>query len=536
MRICGFNKRKMGQSSRKMVVHEVCPFVVRFRDAMNRFAPPHQIVSVVVPILATTAWRPRAQEQTASQVLVASSPRVLADEKGDLGDSGKVLASQSICICHRAQPLKSSQSAFWKVRVPDWSKPATWEMGLLSPQDWQAPWLNDGKTNPEKDADFHREDPAPLFRKEFMLPKKVAWARLYVSGLGYYEASLNGKRVRDQVLDPGWTSYSERALYSTYDVTSQVRRGTNCVGVMLGNGSYNPLPLRMWGNLNPRECLPVRRPRFIAQLEIEFADGTRDTVVSDSRWKVAEGPIRFNSIYLDEIDDARRETAGWDRPGLDGSRWGRPGMATESIGSLRARSKPPIRFTRTLKPARLTEPKPGVFVFNFGQNFAGWVNLRVSAGAGTKVVLRHVELLNPDGTLNLMTSVAGRIKGTYKTADGLNESVGGPGAPAVAWQSDTYLAKGKGIESYTPRFTFHSFRYVKMTGLPGKPTRDAITGLRLNADVERVGSISQTGRWPNGVSNWFGTVRLRNSATRFQGVQGQMIAASPAISLETYAD
>jgi alpha-L-rhamnosidase len=503
---------------------------------MKRFAHRQQIVSVLVLILATTAWLPRAQgaagslipvclrcefsddplglhspnprlswklestsraqEQTAFQILVASSPRALAEEKGDLWDSGKVLTSQSICIRYRGQPLKSAQPASWKVRVwdkagraSDWSKPATWEMGLPSPQDWQAQWLNDGKINPVKDADFYQEDPAPLFRKEFMLPKKVARARLRVSGLGYYEAGLNGKRVGDQVLDPGWTRYPERVLYSTYDVTSQVRRGANCIGVMLGNGWYNPLPLRMWGHLNLREHLPVGRPRFIARLEIEFADGPRDAVVSDSSWKVADGPIRFNSIYLGEIYDARREMAGWDRPGFDDSGWRRPGVATEPIGLLRAQSQPPIRVTKTLKPARLTEPKPGVFVFDFCQNFAGWVNLRVSAPAGTKVVLRYGELLNPDGTLNVMTSVAGQIKGTRKTTDGREESVGGPGAPAVAWQSDTYVAKGKGTESYTPRFTFHSFRYVELTGLPSKPTRDAVTGLRLNADVERVGSF-----------------------------------------------
>jgi alpha-L-rhamnosidase len=503
---------------------------------MKRFAHRQYIVSVLVLILATTAWLPRAQgaagslipvclrcefadnprgvdasnprlswklestsraqEQTAFQILVASCPRALAEEKGDLWDSGEVLTSQSICIRYRGQPLKSSQPAFWKARVwdkagraSDWSKAATWEMGLLSPQDWQAQWLNDGKSNPEKDADFYQEDPAPLFRKEFMLPKTVARARLYVSGLGYYEASLNGKRVGDQVLDSGWTRYSERALYSTYDVTSQVRRGANCIGVMLGNGWYNPLPLRMWGHLNLREHLPVGRPRFIAHLEIEFADGTRESVVSDSTWKVGKGPIRFNSIYLGEVYDARREVAGWDRPGFDDSSWRRPGIATEPIGQLRAQSQPPIRVTKTLKPARLTEPKPGVFIFDFGQNFAGWAKLKLSAPAGAKVVLRYGELLNPDGALNPMTSVAGQIKGTHKTKDGREESVGGPGAPAVAWQSDTYVAKGKGVESYTPRFTFHAFRYVELTGLSGKPSREAVTGLRLNADVERVGSF-----------------------------------------------
>ena len=438
----------------------------------------------------------RDQRQTAYQILVASSPELLAKDTGDLWDSGRVATNETLGIGYRGQALQSSQRVFWKVRVWDehghgsaWSKPFCWEMGLLTAQDWQAQWLNDGKANPRRDEDYYKEDPAPLFRKEFPVSGKVTRARLYICGLGYYEASLNGKRIGDHRLDPGWTRYSERVLYSTYDVTDQLRRGANCLGVTLGNGWYNPLPLRLWGHLNLREHLPVGRPRFIARLEVSLADGTQQSIASDPRWRVGEGPIRFNSIYLGEIYDARREALGWDCPGYDDSKWPSAALAGEPIGQLRAQSQPPIRITKRLKAVRFSEPKPGVFVFDFGQNFAGWVDLKMSAPAGTKVVLRYGELLNPDGTLNPMTSVAGQIKGTRKTKDGQEESVGGPGAPAVAWQSDTYVAKGKGVENYTPRFTFHSFRYVELTGLPGKPSREVVTGLRLNADVEQAGSF-----------------------------------------------
>jgi alpha-L-rhamnosidase len=363
-------------------------------------------------------------------------------------------------------------------------------MGLLAPDDWSAEWLNDGKTNPPTDAEFYRDDPTPLFRKEFSVARKISRARLHISGLGYYEASLNGQRVGDRVLDPGWTRYSERVLYSTYDVTEQLRRGQNCLGVVLGNGWFNPLPLRLWGRVNLRERIPVGRPRFIARLELEFADGTHDAVVSDLSWKVGEGPVRFNSIYLGEIYDARREVAGWSEPGLDDSTWRSPGIATESLGPLRAQTQPPIRVTKTLKPVKLTEPQPGVFIFDLGQNFAGWVNLKLSAPVATKVVLRYGELLNPDGTLNPLTSVAGQIKGTRKNKDGREESIGGPGAPPVAWQSDTYIANGQGVECYTPRFTFHAFRYVEVTGLTRRPKLSDLVGLRLNSDVERVGSFA----------------------------------------------
>ncbi len=450
-------------------------------------------------VMAESGGKPpvRGQRQTAYQVLVASSEELLKLDLGNLWDSGKVTSGQSIQVEYAGQPLGSQARCHWKVRVWDkdgipteWSRPAIWEMGLLSPQDWQALWLNDGKLNPAKTEDCYHEDPAPLFRKEFNLPKKVAQARLYISGLGYYQASLNGSLVGDQVLDPGWTGYSQRVLYTTRDVTGQLRQGDNCLGVTLGNGWYNPLPLRFWGHLNLREHLTIGRPRFIARLVVDFVDGTQQAIVSDSSWKVGDGPIRFNNTYLGEKYDARREVPGWDGPGFAGSGWRPPGVASEPLGVLRAQAQPPIRVTRTLKPVKIAEPTPGVFIFDMGRNFSGWVKLQVSAPEGTNITLRYGELLKKDGTLNPMTSVAGQIKGKRKNAAGIEESVGGPGAPSVAWQSDTYVTKGRGVEQYTPRFTFHAFRYVEVTGLIGTPSIDMITGLRLNSDVERNGAFT----------------------------------------------
>ena len=441
----------------------------------------------------------RGEAQAAYQVLVSRSREKLAQDQGDLWDSGRVESGESVQVPYRGKPLESRTACYWKVRiwgklggVSPWSEPASWEMGLLAEQDWKARWINDGKSNPQKDEDFYQEDPAPRFRKEFTLPKKIARARLFISGLGYYEASLNGQRVGDHVLDPGWTRYSQRVLYSTYDVTDQLRQGDNCLGVTLGNGWYNPLPLRMWGHLNLREHLPIGRPRFIAQLEVEFSDGTVGSIASDTTWKVGEGPIRSNSIYLGEIHDAGRETPGWDRPGFADTGWRQAAGAAEPVGALRSQSQPPIRATATINPVNLTEPRPGVFIFDLGQNFAGWAKLNVSAPAGTRITLRYGELLNKDGTLNPMTSVCGQIKGTRKAkdTDAKEESVGGPGSPAIAWQSDTYIASGRGAEIYTPRFTFRAFRYVEITGCLGKPSLGMITGLRLNSDVARVGSFS----------------------------------------------
>ena len=430
----------------------------------------------------------RGQKQTAYQILVADSEVEFRQEHGNLWDSGKVDSEETFHIVYEGKSLESGKRCFWKVRVwdrdgniSDWSKPASWEMALLCDDDWRGEWLSDGKSTPVRDEDFYRDDPAPLFRKEFLLHKKFKRGRLYISGLGYYEAGINGRRVGDHVLDPGWTNYGKRVLYSAYDVTDHLQEGENCIGVMLGNGWYNPLPLKMWGNRNLRNHLPVGRPRFIAQLNVDFADGSSLWISTDTSWKVHEGPIIRNNVYLGEVYDARREIEGWDQPGLDDTVWRQAHSASGELGQLQAQFQPPIKITATLKPVEITEPEPGIYIFDFGQNFAGWVLMRLKGEAGSEVRLRYGELLNKDGTLNVMTSVCGQIKA---------ENVGGPGSPEIAYQSDTYITKGADEESYTPRFTFHSFRYVEVTGYPGKPGFDSLEGLRLNSAVDAAGSFA----------------------------------------------
>jgi alpha-L-rhamnosidase len=428
--------------------------------------------------------------QAAYQILVSNSLEELAADRGTLWDSGKVESSETILIPYSGAPLNSGQRCFWKVRLwdengraSDWSQPAFWETALLRPDDWKAQWIYDGKPTPARDEEFYRDDPAPLFRKVFTIDKKPVKARLYISGLGYYEAYLNGRRLGDHWLDPGWTDYADRILYSTYDVTSELHPGSNCLGAILGNGWYNPLPLRMWGRLNLREHLAVGRPCLIAQLEIFFADGSSTVIVSDTSWKVHEGPILRNNIYLGEVYDARREITGWNRPDFDDANWSQAKLAPPPGGRLEAQSQPPIKIKDEIYPMRLSEPRPGVFIFDLGENFAGTVRLRLQAPRGTKIQLRYGELLYPDGTLNPMTSVCGQIKGLRP--DGT--PVGGPGAPEIAVQQDVYICRGGGEEVYIPRFTFHGFRYVEVTGLLGRPAPRMITGLRLHADVEPAG-------------------------------------------------
>jgi len=435
----------------------------------------------------------RGETQSAYRILVARSPRLLDADRGDLWDSGKVGSSESLAIAYAGQALRSGLRCYWKVRVWDgkgrpsaWSPAAFWETALLGDRPWQGRWISDGKPVPADDEDFYRDDPAPLFRKEFVAPERIAQARLYITGLGYYEASINGRRVGDQVLDPGWTNYEKRVFYSVYDVTGLVRAGLNCVGVMLGNGWWNPLPLRMWGTRNLRAELPIGRPCLIAQLEIEGEDGSMTVVATGPEWKVRGGPILRNNVYLGEVYDARREVPGWDSPGASETGWSPAVPSPGPSGSLRAQPQPPIRVTARLRPIRVSTPRTGIAIFDFGRNFAGWTRLRLRAPAGTRVRIRFGELLDEHGELNPLTSVCGQIKGRRK--DGI--PVGGPGAPEIAVQSDTYIARGGGEEVYTPRFTFHGFRYAEVTGLPGPPALDDLEGLRLNADVEETGEFS----------------------------------------------
>jgi len=435
----------------------------------------------------------RNQSQSAYRIAVASTEALLATGEADLWDSGKVLSTKQLFIEYEGPPLSSAQRCFWQVQVwdqngrpSDRSEISWWEMGLLSPDDWTGFWISDGSEQPEAEEAFYQEDPAPLFRRSFDVGKPVKRARLYAIGLGYCELRVNGQAVSDHVLDPAWTSFERRVYYTCEDLTEKLEDGENVLAAMLGNGWYNPLPLRMWGRINIRDSLAVGRPQLRAQLIIEYEDGSTQTVASDETWRVTPGPILRNSVYLGEEYDARRESPGWDRPGFDASDWQSASTADSKLGELRTLPIPPIRVTATLTPVGMNEVSPGVYVFDLGQNFAGWVRLRVQGPRGTTVRMRMGECLYPDGTLNPMTAVAGQIKGLRE--DGTPR--GGPGAPEVAWQSNSYTLRGGDPEEYTPRFTFHGFRYVEVTGYPGTPTLESVEGLRLNTDIQSAGSFS----------------------------------------------
>ncbi len=490
----------------------------------------------------------RGQRQTAYQILAATSPELVYPGKADLWDTGKVPSDETIQVKYAGSPLVSGQRVYWSVRVWDnqdrpspFSDVAWWEMGKLGADAWEAQWISDSRPQPQTREEQFDVNPAPLFRKAFEVSgKKIKRARVYVSGLGYYELYLNGDRVGDHVLDPGWTNYDKRVYYAVYDVTGQIASGENAVGVMLGNGWYNPLPLNMF-RLNLRETLPIGVPKVLLQLEIEYDDGTTQRVVTDESWRAFDGPVLKNNIYIGEVYDARKEVPGWNEPGFDDSGWRNVLTAEAPQGELIAQDLPPIKVVRSFQAVSVTEREPGVWVFDMGQNFAGWVTLKVQGKAGDRVTMRYGEILHEDGRVNSLTSTTAQIKDwaslearDWETLYANKHWTDGPYSPKTAWQADQYILKGEGVETYTPRFTWHGFRYVEVTGFPGRPTLESLTGHALRSSVDYAGAFTCSNDLLNRVqeitmraqeSNMFSVQSDCPHRERF-GYGGDIVAAS----------
>lgn len=320
---------------------------------------------------------------------------------------------------------------------------ASWQQAKALAKWGSGPW---GKVTPSS-------SPAAQLRHEFHLKRaSVARARLYSTALGLYEAHLNGERVGEDRLAPGWTDYRKRVQYQTYDVTKLVRAGANALGVTVATGWY----AGNVGMFGPHQY--GERPAFLGQLEVTYTDGSTERVLSGTDWRAATGPVTSADIMSGEEYDARLETEGWTRPGFDDSAWAAVDAFDKVSAALVAEAGGPTRVERTLPARKVTEPKPGVFVYDLGQNMVGAVRLTVSGKAGTAVQLRHAEVLNPDGTIYTTNLRSARA-------------------------TDTYILKGGGKETYEPRFTFHGFRYVEVTGYPGKPPLNAVAGRVIHTDA-----------------------------------------------------
>ncbi len=308
--------------------------------------------------------------------------------------------------------------------------------------------------------------PSPIFRKAFSVDRPIQRATVSVAGLGYYELRLGGKKVGDHELPPAFSRYDRRVLYNTFDVTDRIRQGENVLGVRLGNGWYNMHTRATWDfDQSPWRA----EPRMLLHLRLEMTDGSVRTIVSDESWKATTGPLYLDSIRAGEVYDARLEMPGWDQPGFDDSDWSAATVASAPDGKLSSELMPPMRVTETIRPISVQETRPGVFVYDLGQNIAGWARLSVEGPEGTEVTLRYSERLRYDGTLDRMEISKFLFAGPF--------------------QQDTYILKGQGRETWEPSFVYHGFRYVEVRGYPGEPTLDDLQGRVVHTDFERAGSF-----------------------------------------------
>lgn len=396
----------------------------------------------------------RGQIQSAYQILVASSMDKLNTNTGDKWDSDKIISNQSVNINYKGTDLASGERCYWKVRCWDkndsagtYSNPAVFEMGLLEETDWEGEWIG---TDPASSA--------PLLRKEFGIDKEVKSARAYVSGLGWYELYINGKKVGNHVLDPATTDYTKRILYVTYDVTEILRGGLNAIGVMLGNGWYSEPGHNRYGD----------SPRLLMQMNVEFADGSKMKIGTDRTWKASDGPIIRNDLYCGETYNALMEKPGWESSGYNHSGWGNAVTKGNPGGQLRSQLMPPIKVNETVKPVKLTTPKPDIYVYDLGQLFGGWARLRVKGSAGIQITIRYSDRLSEETGLINQEHWTGRH--SYP-------------------ETDFYILKGDGEEEYEPRFTYHPVRYVQIEGYPGELAIGDLEGKVVYSAIDMSGDF-----------------------------------------------
>ncbi len=467
------------------------------------------VVDVLQPRLSwinISSGKRNGQFQTAWEIRAASTKEMLISGDADLWNSGRVNSAESVNVRYSGKPLTSRQNCWWQVRVWDkkgkvshWSDPAFWRMGLLRADDWKArwigaPWQDEAPLpkplmpkNNESDGPLHKEmpPPAPMLRKSFTVNKTVASARAYVTGLGYFELYVNGKKVSNDVLTPNITLYGKRSnlgpigaminnnfreyrvLYLSYDITSLLLTGDNSIGVMLGNGFFNPSGF--W-------CEGYGSPRFLGQIYLTYSDGTEELIVSDQSWKAAKGPIISDLIYDGEQYDARLEQQGWSSPGFDDSKWGNAAIRKPPEGRLEAQMSPTDRVMETFTPQKIERLGEGHYKVDFGEEISGWLKIiNVVGEAGRRIGIKYI-----------------------------SESPNG---------DDSYIMKGGAPESYSARFTWFVFREVEITNWPGELRPEQLRAEAVNSNIEITGRFECS----NSLFNTINKIWQRSEADNMHG-------------------
>lgn len=450
------------------------------------------------------------QYQTAYHILVATSQEKLDQNIGDVFDSKKVKSNQNTHVVYQGKRLEPASNYFWKVKVWDknrkpseWSETATFSTGLFEDDDWAAAQWIAWKTQEEWETAwrkrkaieeqchelnlpayfgarmslwerylFHYEkpyDPAPLMRKEFNAEKEIISAKAFIAGMGYHELHINGKKVGNHVLDPGWTNYPQTVLYVSHDVTEHFKKGVNAIGIMLGRGNYGLLANDHWGFWEKGGY--IGQPKLKCRFRITYTDGTEEEIISDLSWKVTGGPVVYDDPHMGEIYDATKEVPDWNEPGIDTNSWDKVNPAPSPGGTLKAQLNEAIRIVQKTKPVQLeTRDWRREIWGDAGTNMSGWISFKVNAPKGTRIIVYYGE------KENVM-------------------DIDQPGG----LQQSAYIAKGVPGEVATCRFSYKGFRYFIIKGHTNPLNMEDIEVCQVNSDVTQVGQFECSDKTINAI-------------------------------------
>jgi alpha-L-rhamnosidase len=407
--------------------------------------------------------------QTAYHILVSSSQEKLEQNEGDLWNSGKVFSDQSIHVPYRGQELASRMQCYWKVKTwsengeSHWSDPGYWSMGLLQYIDWQGKWIGFDRAFPWDRIEKHSRLSARYFRKEFKIPreKEIQRATVYIIGLGLYELYLNGEKIGKQVLAPAPTDYTKNIKYNTFEVTQYLKTGRNAIGSILGNGRY----FTMRQNYKPHKIKTFGFPKMLLNLVIDYTDGSKQIIITNESWKgTANGPVRSNNEYDGEDYDARKEMPGWSETGYDDINWLEAELVEEPGGCYQAQMNENMTVMKIIQPVSISGLSNHRYILDMGQNFAGWLRIKVKGERGNRITLRFAESLTENGELF-----------TAPLRDAL--------------VTDTYILRGVGSESWEPSFVYHGFRYIEISGFPGEPSLENFEGCVVYDEMKTIGTF-----------------------------------------------